>query len=97
MASITRKDIANHFLKIGVELDPVKSLEYVNQIIDIISEKLKDHEDVLIFNFGKFAIRHKKERKGRNPKTGEEVIITPRNVVTFHPSPLFRSKVNNNG
>lgn len=96
MASITRKDIANHFLRIGVELDPIKALEYVNQIVDIISERLKDGENVLIFNFGKFSIRQKNQRKGRNPKTGQEVTITPRKVVTFHASPLFRAKVNSN-
>ncbi len=97
MANITRKDIANHFLKIGVELDPVQALEYVNQIIDIISGKLRQGEDVLIFNFGKFAVRQKRARKGRNPRTGEEVIISPRKVVTFRPSPVFRSKINGNG
>ncbi len=97
MANITRKDIANHFLKIGVELDPIAALNYVNQIIDIMVERLKSGEDVLIFNFGKFSVRHKRERKGRNPKTGEEVMIAPRKVVTFHASPTFRSKVNSSG
>ncbi len=97
MENITRKDIANHFLKIGVELDPIASLEYVNQIIDILVERLKSGEDVLIFNFGKFTVRHKRERKGRNPKTGQEVMISPRKVVTFRPSPKFRQRVNNKG
>ncbi|MCX7944970.1 MAG: integration host factor subunit alpha [Deltaproteobacteria bacterium] len=96
MPNVTRKDIANHFLKIGVELDPVQALKYVNDIINIMTEKLANGENVLIFNFGKFSIRHKKERVGRNPKTGKEVMITPRKVVTFHPSPAFRSKINNN-
>lgn len=97
MANITRKDIANYLLNTGVELDPVKSLEYVNQIIDIIKERLKADGKVLISNFGRFSVRQKRERKGRNPKTGEEVMITPRKVVTFHPSPAFRAKLNEDG
>ncbi|MGC8926907.1 MAG: HU family DNA-binding protein [Myxococcota bacterium] len=94
MANITRKEIANHLLRIGVELDPVLAIGYVNQIIDILKEKIRDGEYILISNFGRFSIRQKRARKGRNPRTGEEVIITPRRVVTFHPSPAFRARLN---
>lgn len=94
MANVTRREIANHFLRIGVELDPQLALSYVNQIIDILKDKMKNGEDILIFKFGKFSIRQKRERKGRNPRTGQEVMITPRKVVTFRPSLIFRIRLN---
>lgn len=93
MVNITRKEIADHFLKIGVELDPVQAYNYVNQIIEVLVERLSNGEDILISNFGKFSVKQKGTRKGRNPKTGEEVMISPRRVVTFHPSSFFREHI----
>lgn len=93
MVNITRKEIANHLLEIGVELDPVQAYNYVNQIIEVLVERLSSGEDVLITNFGKFSVKQKGTRKGRNPKTGEEVMITSRRVVTFHPSFSFRERI----
>ena len=93
MDNVTRKDIADYILRIGVEIDPVKALEYVNQIVDILIQRLGNGENVLISNFGKFSVRQKKERIGRNPKTRQEVIIPPRKVVKFHPSPAFKQKI----
>jgi len=96
MANITRKDIANYMLRIGVEIDPIQALDYVNQIVDILVKKISSGEDILIFNFGKFFIRHKRQRIGRNPRTGDQLTISPRRVVAFRPSPAFRKKVQKN-
>ena len=62
-------------------------------IIEILSSLIKG-DDVKISSFGTFIVREKKERIGRNPKTGEEVPITARSVVTFRASNVLKSKVN---
>ncbi|MFC1859802.1 integration host factor subunit alpha [Thermodesulfobacteriota bacterium] len=70
-----------------------KSNEIVEILLQIIKEALISGEDVKITNFGKFCVRKKKERKGRNPTTGEEVMVTPRRVVTFKWSGKLREKI----
>lgn len=62
--------------------------------LNIIKEALKKGETVKIAGFGNFVVREKRARKGRNPKTGEEIGITPRKVVTFRPSQVFKKFVN---
>ena len=66
----------------------------VGTIIEQISETLDAGEQVKITSFGSFLVRNKKERVGRNPKTGQEVPITPRRVLSFRPSHILRKKVN---
>jgi len=56
---------------------------------------LQRGERVQIVGFGSFMVRQKKERVGRNPKTGEEIVIAPRKVLTFKPSKILRDLVNN--
>ncbi|HXN06697.1 MAG TPA: integration host factor subunit alpha [Nitrospiria bacterium] len=81
------------FEKIGVsKKEGAKILEI---ILGSVKEVLKKGETVKIAGFGNFVVRQKKERKGRNPKTGEEIGITPRKVVTFRPSQVFKKYVNN--
>jgi len=65
----------------------------VELILEEIKEGLADGEEVKIAGFGNFTVRQKVERKGRNPKTGEEIGITPRKVVTFRASPVFKESV----
>jgi integration host factor subunit alpha len=60
-----------------------KSTETVEIILEIIKSKLASGEDVLISGFGKFCVMEKRERRGRNPATGENMILAPRRVVTF--------------
>jgi len=64
----------------------------VEQVLDAIREALWSGEDVAIWNFGKFKVRDKAERVGRNPRNGVEVLIPPRRVVTFEPSPKLRAR-----
>jgi integration host factor subunit alpha len=65
----------------------------VDSVFNEISKSLIDGHDVKISSFGTFIVRNKKERIGRNPKTGEEVPITARQVVTFRSSNVLKSEV----
>ena len=60
-----------------------KSTETVETLIEVIKKTLASSEDILISNFGKFCVREKKERKGRNPATGDDLMLEPRRVVIF--------------
>ena len=71
-----------------------KSTEAVAIIIEVIKSKLASGEDVLISGFGKFCVREKRERKGRNPATGEDMTLAPRKVVTFKCSEELKDKIN---
>ena len=71
-----------------------KSVDTVESLLEIIKSTLVSGEDVLVSGFGKFCVREKAERKGRNPATGEDAILPARRVVTFRCSRTLRSKVN---
>ena len=71
-----------------------KSTETVETILEIIKSTLTSGEDVLISGFGKFCIKDKLERRGRNPATGEDMMLAPRRVVTFRCSEKLRDKIN---
>ena len=71
-----------------------KSYQIAETILEIIKDTLISGEDVLISNFGKFCVNQKKERKGRNPATGDDMILEPRRVVTFKCSGKLRDKIN---
>jgi len=65
--------------------------------INLLKETLVKGESIEIRGFGKFTVREKNKRMGRNPRTGEEAVIVERKVVTFKPSKIFRSVVCNDG
>ena len=71
-----------------------RSTEVVETFIEIIKQTLEVGEDVLISGFGKFCVKQKNKRKGRNPSTGEEVILPARSVVTFRCSSKLRKRIN---
>jgi integration host factor subunit alpha len=71
-----------------------RSTEIVETLIEIIKNALSNDEDVLISGFGKFCVKSKKERKGRNPATGDTMMLEPRKVVTFKCSGKLREKIN---
>jgi integration host factor subunit alpha len=73
-----------------------KSLEVVETLLEIIKSRLKSGEDVLISNFGKFCVKQKDERKGRNPATGDAMMLAPRKVVTYKCSGKLRDRINPN-
>lgn len=91
--SMRKVDIA---LKVCQEVGVSKSeaLDMVEDVLEIMKEGLQQGESIKIAGFGNFVVRSKRERKGRNPRTGEEIAITPRRVVTFRPSQLFKKYVN---
>ena len=66
----------------------------INELIEIIKETLESGEDILISGFGKFELRDKPARPGRDPQTGKEYEIDARRVVTFLPSKIWRKKLN---
>ena len=68
----------------------------VEQILTVIKDHLEGGDSVLISGFGKWEVREKKSRIGRNPKTREEYVISPRRVVTFYPSNVWREEISNN-
>lgn len=88
-----KADIANIICeKAGIsKAEAMDMLEYV---LDLLKSGLQKGEAIKIAGFGNFIVRSKGERKGRNPRTGEEIAITPRRVVTFRPSQLFKQYVN---
>ena len=71
-----------------------KSSEVVETLLEIIKSTLASGEDVLVSGFGKFIVREKRARKGRNPATGEVMILEPRRVVTFKCSGMLRDRIN---
>ena len=73
-----------------------RSAELIEILLEQIKRTLEKSEDVLISGFGKFCVKQKKERRGRNPATGEDMILTHRRVVTFRCSHLLREKINGN-
>lgn len=72
-----------------------KSVETVETLLEIIKRTLESGEDVLVSGFGKFCVKNKRERKGRNPATGGTMMLQSRKVVTFRCSGKLREKVNN--
>jgi integration host factor subunit alpha len=71
-----------------------ESTEIVDRIFDILKETLEGGEKIKISGFGNFVVRQKRPRKGRNPKTGEELTISGRSIVTFKPSYVLRRALN---
>ena len=75
---------------VGLSLND--SSEIIENIFDFILNELENGKDVKISSFGTFKVKHKNSRIGRNPKTGIEVLINSRNVVSFHSSNVLKSK-----
>jgi len=94
MSTLTRADLAEAInRKLG--LSRADSLNMVESILDLVSDSLAEGENVKISGFGTFLLRDKSERVGRNPKTGVEVPITPRRVLTFRASQMLKDRVAN--
>ena len=71
-----------------------RSVEITDSLLELIKASLESGEDILISGFGKFCVKEKKERKGRNPATGDDLMLKPRRVVTFKLSGKLRDKIN---
>lgn len=90
--TLTRMDLSESvFREVGLSRN--ESADLVESVLNHISDALVSGENVKISSFGTFSIRDKAERIGRNPKTGQEVPIKPRRVLTFRPSHLMKDRV----
>jgi integration host factor subunit alpha len=90
--TLTRADLAESLHK-NVGLSKAESSKLVESILDHMSHALGRGENVKISGFGSFLLRDKAERIGRNPKTGIEVPIAPRRVLTFRASQMMRERI----
>ena len=88
-----KADIANQICE-QVGVAKTESMDLVEYTLDCMKATLQKGDAVKIAGFGNFMVRSKGERKGRNPRTGEEIAITPRRVVTFRASQIFKKYVN---
>lgn len=90
--TLTRMDLSEAvFREVGLSRN--ESAQLVESVLDHMSDALVEGEQVKISSFGTFSVREKSARVGRNPKTGEEVPINPRSVLTFRPSHLMKDRV----
>lgn len=91
--TLTRADLAEAVVeKVGLPRN--ESQDLVERVLDEISGSLASGDAVKLSSFGSFGIRQKGERVGRNPKTGQEVPITPRRVLVFRPSNIMKDRIN---
>ena len=88
-----KADIAEEIFK-QVGISKNEASDIVEFVLNLLKSVLQKGESVKIAGFGHFVVRSKGARKGRNPRTGEEIGITPRRVVTFRPSQVFKKYVN---
>jgi len=90
---VTKAEIAK-VIHERVGLSKKESGQIVDVVLDVVRSALERGEDVKISGFGHFLVRDKRPRRGRNPKTGEEITIDSRRVVTFRASQLLKQRVN---
>ena len=91
--TLTRADLSEAVHR-QIGLSRSESADLVKSMLDMMSEHLIDGETVKLSSFGTFLVRAKNGRVGRNPKTGEEVPITPRRVLVFRPSQVMKNVIN---
>lgn len=91
--TLTRADLSEAVHR-QIGLSRTESADLVKSIISAVADALVTGERVKLSSFGTFLIRKKGGRMGRNPKTGEEVPITPRRVLVFRPSQVMKSRIN---
>ena len=95
MAALTKADLAEMLFD-DLGLNKREAREIVEMFYAEISEALEKNDNVKISGFGNFVLRDKKARPGRNPKTGEDVMISSRRVVTFRAGQKLKARVENN-
>ena len=91
------KDSLAEIISSKYVLSKKKSAELIENTLEIIKQRLAEGEDVLISGFGKFSVIDKRERRGRNPATGNQLILDSRRVVTFRCSSVLKEKLNGKG
>jgi integration host factor subunit alpha len=94
--TITRKEFAA-ILREKNQFSMAESGEFLEMVFEIMRESLEKGEKIKISGFGNFAVKEKRARRGRNPKTGEALQISARRIVTFKPSLILRKALNRGG
>ena len=92
--ALTKADLINHIFTSLPGYTKAQAREAVETLLKIMKASLENGDNVLLSGFGKFNVKAKTARKGRNPKTGEAMMLKARKVVTFKPSGILREKVN---
>lgn len=90
--ALTKSDIVAKVHELG--LTKKKAVDTVESLLEIIKRTLAQGDDVLVSGFGKFCVKDKKQRRGRNPATGSDLILRERKVVTFKCSGKLRNSIN---
>jgi len=90
--ALTKNDIVTRIHELG--FTKRKSVDIVESLLEIMKNTLERGDDVLISGFGKFCVKYKNQRRGRNPATGSDLILRERKVVTFKCSGKLRDKIN---
>jgi len=93
--ALTKNDIVSNVYDLG--FTKKKSVDIVESLLEIIKNTLENGDNVLISGFGKFSIKDKDQRRGRNPATGSDLTLRARKVVTFKCSGKLRKKINGDG
>ena len=93
--ALTKNDIVARVHELG--FTKKKSVDIIESLLMIIKNNLEKSDDVLISGFGKFCVKKKNQRRGRNPATGSDLILRERKVVTFKCSGKLRDKINAKG
>ncbi len=93
--ALTKSDIVAKVHELG--FTKKKSVDIIETLLEIIKSTLEKSDDVLISGFGKFCVKQKNQRRGRNPATGADLILKARKVVTFKCSGKLRKKINGPG
>jgi len=91
--ALTKNDIVHSIYK-RLDLPKYKSIQVVESLLEIMKKSLESGENVLVSGFGKFCVKKKRQRRGRNPQTAKEMTLTARRVVTFRYSSVLRNKLN---
>jgi integration host factor subunit alpha len=94
--TVTRADLVEALAK-RANMQRADANRLLTRMLEMMQDALVDGDTVKLSRFGNFNVRAKRQRVGRNPKTGEEVPITPRRVVTFRPSQMLREFVEKGG
>ena len=71
-----------------------ESAQIIETLFEIVKDSLEQGDDVLLSGFGKFSVKEKNQRRGRNPQTGDPILLSPRKVVTFKCSGVLRERIN---
>lgn len=90
--ALTKNDIVEKVYGLG--FTKKEAVDIIESLLEIIKSTLEKGEDVLVSGFGKFCVNNKTQRRGRNPATGEDLILRARRVVTFKCSGKLRDKIN---